>query len=764
MKEQTEIGEQVKVLILEDSKTQAMELEYILRNNNYHVSHSRNGEEAVEILKTQIPDIIISDIVMPGMNGYEFCSYVKADDLLKSIPIILLTSLSDAADIIKGMECGADSFITKPYKENFLLSKIEYLLENFKIREEHSDGDSIEIFFTGKKYKITSTRLQILDLLFSTYENAIQKNSELNEANKELKIARDKSMQFNEFLEQTVESRTEELLKKNDLFQKEIKVRREAEAELNKYRNHLEEIINERTSELRERENELQKAKEAAEVANRAKSEFLANMSHEIRTPLNAVLGYAELLGFKIEDKTQKSYLDSIKSSGTNLLTLINDILDLSKIESGKLDLQFEFIDSVHFFSEFERIFSLKLIQKGLEFKQDISSAIPAQLCIDEVRLRQILLNLIGNAIKFTDEGFIGLSVRTENPQSIELTSGKSEEITDLIIEVEDSGIGISKELHEEIFEPFSQQQGQSVKKYGGTGLGLTISQRLVKLMNGTIGLWSELNKGSRFRVMIPEVPYIKEPGNLISAVKINPDEIQFEASTILVADDVEHNRKYIIDSLTDSGLKFLEAANGLQAFELAKKVIPDMIIADIRMPVMDGFELLEKLKKDIDLKHIPVLAYSASIMREQKERIQKSEFSGLLIKPVKINDLFHELTNFLSYKSVQPDSENIKNLKISKKESVQDLAGLINTLENDVKSKWEPLTEMQPIADIKEFGSQLIVLGNKHLSGLIFDYGNDILIAANNFDIEAILRLLKKYPVIVGKLKSFSTPKERRK
>ena len=235
------------------------------------------------------------------------------------------------------------------------------------------------------------------------------------------------------------------------------------------------------------------------------KSEFLANMSHEIRTPMNAVLGYAELLGFMLEDKTQRDYIESIKSSGRSLLTLINDILDLSKIEAGKLELQFEFVNSQSFFSEFERIFSLRLSEKGLKFILEISSGTPAGIYIDDARLRQIILNLVGNAVKFTEKGSIRLKVYTENPQIINYSKGKTEEFIDLIIEVTDTGIGISKEMQEEIFNPFVQGQGQNVKKYGGTGLGLAITQRLVQLMNGTIDLDSQLNKGSSFKIKIPE-------------------------------------------------------------------------------------------------------------------------------------------------------------------------------------------------------------------------------------------------------------------
>ncbi len=354
-----------------------------------------------------------------------------------------------------------------------------------------------------------------------------------------------------------------------------------------------------RASELLLKESEeLRLAKKAAEEANKAKSEFLANMSHEIRTPMNAVLGYAELLGFMLEDKTQRDYLESIKSSGRSLLTLINDILDLSKIEAGKLELQFEFVNSQSFFSEFERIFSLRLSEKGLKFILDISSGTPAGIYIDDARLRQIILNLIGNAIKFTEKGSIRLKVYTENPQIINYSKGKTEEFIDLIIEVTDTGIGISKEMQEEIFNPFVQGQGQNVKKYGGTGLGLAITQRLVQLMNGTIELDSQLNRGSSFKIKIPGVSYLRDFEKRTEEIQLDPADIVFEKATIIIADDVEHNRKYLIDALRKTNIKIVEAEDGQQALSLAKRIVPDLIITDIRMPVLDGFDLLEQIKK----------------------------------------------------------------------------------------------------------------------------------------------------------------------
>jgi PAS domain S-box-containing protein len=250
---------------------------------------------------------------------------------------------------------------------------------------------------------------------------------------------------------------------------------------------------------------DLKRAKERAEMADRAKSEFLANISHEIRTPLNGILGFADLLGSGIRDPKNRHYLDNIRTSGQNLLQLINDILDLSKIESGRIELQHDVVDIHALLREIESIFSLQLLQKRIAFRAEVDTGMPRKMILDEIRIRQILLNLIGNAIKFTGQGYVRVKVRTGKP----VAGGNK---TDLSIAVEDTGIGIEPSEQNVIFESFRQQSGQSNRKYGGTGLGLTITKRLTQKMGGTIALISTPGKGSTFTIRIPGVEFIPEP------------------------------------------------------------------------------------------------------------------------------------------------------------------------------------------------------------------------------------------------------------
>jgi PAS domain S-box-containing protein len=499
-------------------------------------------------------------------------------------------------------------------------------------------------------------------------------------------------------------------------------------------------------------EEALNKAKKEAEEANKAKSEFLANMSHEIRTPMNAVLGYTELLSSTPVDQTQKNYINSIKSSGRSLLTLINDILDLSKIEAGKLDLEYDYVDTYSFFTEFERIFSLKVSEKGLKFILDITSGTPAGIYIDEARVRQIVFNLIGNAIKFTSEGKIVLKVFTENPQIVNYSKEKSEELIDLIIEVQDTGIGISTELQEAIFEPFVQERDN--KHRGGTGLGLTITRRLTALMDGTINVHSKPGKGSTFTVRIPEIAYLRDFSKTTVDVQIDPSEIVFEKASILIADDVEHNRSYLRDALKNTRLKIVEAEDGITAYKLAKEIVPDLIIADILMPKMDGFQLLDKIKTDKKLKHIPVIAYSASVLKGQKERIHNSEFAGLLIKPVKVAELYLELMNFLPYKSTKAAEPDKPLSEVDLIGEITNLPGLIHSLETGFYTTWKTFAVRQPIGEIRDFGKSLIQLGMDHNSSILTGYGKELISAADSFNIEVILILIEKYKGIIKSLK----------
>ena len=395
-------------------------------------------------------------------------------------------------------------------------------------------------------------------------------------------------------------------------------------------------------------EENLRKAKEDADKANRAKSEFLANMSHEIRTPMNAILGFADLLNEELGDDEKLGPLaESITSSGKVLLELINDVLDLSKIESGVFNLVLAPINIRALLKDLKTIFSGKTAEKNIHFHLEIGENVPNALLLDEIRLRQILLNLAGNAIKFTDEGYIKISVqntsqyRKNNPDA---------ECVDLEIRVEDTGIGIPENQQESVFLAFTQTEGQNHNKYGGTGLGLTIVKRLTNMMGGQISLKSHLGKGTVFTVNIKDVEVAAAAETREADRKFNAAGLIFESAVILIVDDVHLNldllKKFFEPYKT---LKIITAQNGQDAVKSALEFKPSLILMDMKMPVMNGYEATQIIKNHPETSAIPVLALTASAFEHSRQEIS-SICDGYVQKPVSRHLLIQKISQFLKY------------------------------------------------------------------------------------------------------------------
>jgi PAS domain S-box-containing protein len=498
---------------------------------------------------------------------------------------------------------------------------------------------------------------------------------------------------------------------------------------------------------------QLEQSREEAIRANMAKSEFLANMSHEIRTPLNAVIGFTELLENLVTDKKKISYLDSIKSGGKNLLLLINDILDLSKIEVGKYNIKFEPVNPFSLINEIRQIFSLKIKEKNLDFIVDVDPGIPSSLELDEIRIRQVLFNLIGNALKFTESGYVKFSVK-------KLADSVSNNKIDLEFSVEDTGIGIPEDQHHVIFDAFQQQFGLNTRKYGGTGLGLTISKRLVEMMGGTIWLESVVGKGSKFTFTLHDVTIDTEIKQTEKKDLFTPKEIRFEPKEILIVDDVESNRNLIKENLIMLGFSVLEAENGSKAVQMTSKYKPDLIFMDIRMPVMDGFEAAKIIKSNPDLNKVRIVALTASMRNETKENDYNLYFDGYMQKPISRTDLFFELMRFIPYEKVtlqeKESDTGLPKIKPDLKITItsEKANELIHSIDNQLLPKWKKAFRHQLSDDMLDF-AQLVIQTGKHLEiNELEDFGTGFLTALDNFEINTMESYLKSFPQFIEQLK----------
>jgi len=491
-------------------------------------------------------------------------------------------------------------------------------------------------------------------------------------------------------------------------------------------------------------------AREAADQANKAKSMFLANMSHEIRTPMNAIIGFSDLLYSSIKDPKQRSQIEAIRSSGKNLLRIINDILDLSKIEAGKMMIQKESVNIHSIIKEIETIFTYITKEKGIKFVIDEVEEIPSALLLDETRVRQILFNLIGNAIKFTDNGEVTLSV---------MEKVKDNDKIDLIISVKDTGIGIPINQQHQIFEAFNQQEGQSTAQYGGTGLGLTITKRLVEMMGGEIKLSSEPGKGSVFTFTLPDIA-IKDPGKDVSdSYSADPSSLFFEKGSVLIADDNQENRKYLVDLLSHFPLKLIEAENGIEAVEKAIHNLPQVILMDFKMPVMSGGEAIEILKNQETTKGIPIIALSASSREVIEEQNGTTLFDDFILKPINATDLLDRLKKYLKFHILEEsihagfenDSDYNSNLANTNKEQ---LPVLIEILECEYIPVFTNVAKKQVIGQIRTFGEQLIALGIDQSNTIVTEFGRELSLHANNFEISKMMKKLLTFPELITRLK----------
>lgn len=484
-------------------------------------------------------------------------------------------------------------------------------------------------------------------------------------------------------------------------------------------------------------------AEQQALQASRAKSDFLANMSHEIRTPMNSVLGFAELLDNMIHDPEQKSYLKSIRSGGRALLDIINDILDLSKIEAGKMVVAPEAFSLHGLFVEMEDFFQARMAQKNLDFNIELPEDFPPYIEMDPVRLRQILINLIGNALKFTDKGHIRLLCHKVQREATAAT-------LDFTLSVADTGIGIPLDQQQLIFHKFEQREGFDASRYGGTGLGLAICQSLTQLMGGTLSVQSTPMAGAQFSATFHHIPIVqKQP---VEQKHVSIPVSRFLPANVLIADDVRDNRTLITGHFKGSALRFHEVANGKDALALLSEIDIALVLLDLRMPVLSGYETITAMQQDTRFQHIPVIAITASVMGEDLEKVRQYGFDGYLRKPVSRQDLFRAMAQFLPL--TDGDERSVEQEFTPVDIPSTQLHPFLTAIDNELMPQWQAVKDKGDFDLIAEFSDHLHQLASSHAIQPIIDFAAQLREHVLSFDIIEVDILMKQFPDIISAMK----------
>ncbi|HEY9602543.1 MAG TPA: response regulator [Allocoleopsis sp.] len=563
------------ILIVDDTPENLQVLSATLSERGYKVRGVIKGTMAIRAARSAPPDLILLDIMMPEMNGYEVCEQLKANAQTSDIPIIFISALDEVLDKVKAFHIGGVDFITKPFQVEEVLARVEHQL--------------------------------------------------------------------------TIRRLSQQLQRRNEQLQQEIQERKKAE--------------------------------QVAEAASQAKSEFLANISHELRTPLNAILGFTQVMSRDPFLTTeQQEYLGIINQSGEHLLELINDILELSKIEAGMIALDESSFDLYRLLDNLEAMFQIKAEQKDLDLIFSVPANVPQYIITDEKKLRGCLINLLGNAIKFTQSGSVRLRVsmgsgdemttlQRQKDTEISSHSGFSAPSThqSLRFEVEDTGPGIAPEEIDTIFEAFVQTK-VGRKSAEGSGLGLSITRKFVQLMGGTIAVNSVLGKGTTFRFTIKIAQFSASEVSikpLQRAIALEPDQAPYR---ILVVDDSKENRLLLVKLLEPVGFELREAENGLQAVTLWESWQPHLIWIDTRMPVMDGLETTRQIRvresqRTVSDRANPatiILALTASAFEERRGEIIAAGSNDFVRKPFPEQVIFEKIAQYLGVRYVYEDAPSL--------------------------------------------------------------------------------------------------------
>jgi len=659
--------ERSKVLIVDDLPENLYAMEELLKDEGVGIIKAANGNEALKATLRHDFALMILDVNMPEMDGFELAEILHTRDESKHVPIIFLTGVYKEYDsLFKGYRTGAVDYLLKPIDTDMFLSKIRVFVQldrqkkalvesNRQLQEEVAERKQAEV-------NLRESEERLGGFIESATEGCVLYDSELNlvEINKtalkvfpagtiKKKIIGRNILEISPGLKETGRYdqyrnviKTGAALHFDNIVPHEKFGARHLSIRAFKVGKGLGVIFTDITERIRTAE-ELKTAKETAEAANHAKSVFLSNMSHELRTPLNAILGFAKVMDRSLAiPPDEKKHLAIIHRSGKHLLNLINDVLDMAKIDSGRTVLSEKDFDLYCLIGDLEDMFSLKTEKKGLRLVFECSADVPRYVRTDADKLHQVLVNLLGNAIKFTNIGVISVKIEY---------LGKGEQ--NLQFSVTDTGEGIAPDELDCLFNAFVQTE--TGRKSGeGTGLGLPISRKFVQMMGGDITVESEAGKGSvfRFRILAEAaegaVIEIAQPEKRVIALA--PDQPRYR---ILIADDIESNRLLLLSLLALPGFELRDAENGKEAMEFWEKWKPHLIFMDMKMPVMDGYEAAKKIKAAEKSQTTAIIAVTASAFEEERDEVLSTGCDDFVRKPYKESEIFDVLHKHLGVRYV---------------------------------------------------------------------------------------------------------------
>lgn len=656
-----------EILVVDGSRMNLEPLFSFLVKDGYKLRTLRFSSSAVESIRSNAPDLIFLDIMIPGIDVYELCRFLKEDELTSDVPVIFISALEIGIDRFRVFEAGGVDLVSQPFNDKEVLARVKTHMD-LRRAQTRIEKQNVLLDQESAGRKKAELALQECDQrLQSIVDNAA--------AVIYVKDAQCRYTMINRKFELLFHVKRDVLIGKTDydIFTKEaadayrkndllvLKSGRAIQVEedvVHDDRVHsyisvkfpLQNVngkhyavcgISSDITLRKQAELFAHQAKEAAESANRAKSVFLANMSHELRTPLNAILGFSQLMQRDATmSASSKKHLFTISRSGEHLLSLINNVLEVSQIEAGRTIIHLATFDLCRVLENIIDMFGVRASQNGVRFSVEKQNNVPRYLVGDESKIRQVLINLLDNAVKFTEEGRITLRVSVASGQW-------AKGVHTILFEVEDTGFGITPRELNQLFQPF--EQSLSGKTKGGTGLGLTISREYARLNGGDLIARSEPGKGSVFSFSFrceegSEKDIVCEKDvRRVMGLAAGTGEI-----TILVVDDKEESRAFLAELLTSVGFRTCEAANGADALTAFEKEEPDLVLMDMRMPVMDGYKATQRMKAANAKKKALVIAVSASALDEQRNEIMDSGADELICKPFKDSEILTAIGKLL--------------------------------------------------------------------------------------------------------------------